>query len=152
MPALIGELTKESIAEVTASQRVGCVSVVGGFSHASSLAGQFIDRDLSSMMNTSAVIAEVSPACAAHAASGETFPGPGPEPPAPVVEMIPVCVLVVPVLPVIPVVAMLPVPTLEPVAPLVAAARKRDPLSLLQPMASAANIPIPRTKTLEHPS
>src|SRR5260370_22573874 len=89
MRALGGELTKEAIDEVTASQRVGCISVVGGFSQASSLAGQFIDRDLSSMMNTSAVIAAVSPACAAHAASGETFPGPGPAPPARGLESIP---------------------------------------------------------------
>jgi hypothetical protein len=66
--------------------------------------------------------------------------------------MIPVCVLVVPVLPVIPVVVMLPVPELDPVAPFVVAPLGGGALSLPQLAASAATTPTQGTKKLEHPS
>ena len=42
VPALVGALTNELIAVVTASHLVGWLSVFGGFSHALSAAGQFI--------------------------------------------------------------------------------------------------------------
>ncbi len=69
------------------------------------------------MMKTSAVIAAVSPACSAHAASGEMVPGPGLAPPAPGTEIVPV--LIIPVGPAVVLVdwVMTPVAALEPFTP-----------------------------------
>src|SRR5579859_7006483 len=79
MPALPGAPTKACTAWVNASQRVGCMMGLGGFSQFESAAGQLIDPDLSSMMKMSLGTWLESDVCSAH-----------PSPTLPVPELVPV--------------------------------------------------------------
>src|SRR4051794_27958218 len=70
MPELLGALMNALTAAVTASQRVGGVTTLGGLSQAVSDAAHCMEIDLSTMMKRSTAIIALSRASAAQAASG----------------------------------------------------------------------------------
>src|SRR5258708_5966895 len=111
----LGAVTKLCTACVNASQRVGCMSIIGGASQFESAAGQFIEPDLSSMMKMSLGMELESDAWAAHA-SPPRLPVPELVPPVIVPpDWVPPEMLLVSVLPVIvPPVWVPPVSVPEP--------------------------------------
>src|SRR4051794_40795272 len=74
MPALAGALMNALTASVTAVQRVGGVTTLGGLSQAVSAAAHCMEIDLSTMMKRSTAIIVLSRASAAQAASGSSGP------------------------------------------------------------------------------